>query len=140
MEEEDYDEFAGFTDAAADMVRFTMDFGGTNPATPDETWNPDDPGDGDFTDDDERLTYKLVPAPGTNFFNLVRTDENNGNTGPPPDFDVPLDSTIINNVDALNFVYLDEDGEDLDPDTTPDDPADGRKTLSILPDMWLRIF
>ena len=78
------------------------------------------------------LPSTVPPAPWTNFFNLVRTDENNGNTGPPPDFDVPLDSTIINNVDALNFVYLDEDGEDLDPDTTPDDPADGRKTLSIL--------
>ena len=113
MEEEDYDEFAGFTVAAADTVQFTMDFGGTDPATDDETWNPDDPGDGGLTDDDERLTYKLVAAPLPSTvppFNLVRTDENNGNTGPPPDFDVPLDLTIINNVDALNFVYLDEDG------------------------------
>jgi len=113
MEEEDYDEFAGFTVAAADTVQFTMDFGGTSPATDDETWNPDDPGDGGLTDDDERLTYKLVaaplpspvpPPPWTNFFNLVRTDENND------DPDDPLDLTIINNVDALNFVYLDEDG------------------------------
>jgi prepilin-type N-terminal cleavage/methylation domain-containing protein len=129
MEEED-DENAGFILAAADSVEFTMDLGGTDPATSDETWLPDDPGDGGLTDDDERLTYKLVaaplpsPVPGppwTNFFNLVKTDENNG------DPDDPLDLPIITNVDALNFVYLAEDGSDtLDQDTTPDDPATGR--------------
>jgi hypothetical protein len=51
----------------------------------------------------------------------VKTDENNG------DPDDPLDLPIITNVDALNFVYLAEDGSDtLDQDTTPDDPATGR--------------
>jgi hypothetical protein len=37
---------------------------------------------------------------------------------------------IITNVDALNFVYLDEDGNDLDEDTDPDDPAAGRTVLN----------
>lgn len=115
-------------------ISFTMDLGGTNPTTPDETWIPDDPGDGGLNDDDEWLTYKLVAAPlpspvpdppWTNFFNLVKTDENNG------DPDDPDDMTIITNVDALNFVYLDEAGLDnIDPDTTPDDPATGRTFLT----------
>jgi prepilin-type N-terminal cleavage/methylation domain-containing protein len=113
-------------------ISFTMDQGGTNNNTADESWNSDDPGDGDLTDEDEWLTYKLVAAtvpspvpdpPWTNFFNLVKTDENNG------DPDDPNDMAIINNVDAMNLVYLDEDRVDLDPDTNPDDPADGRAFL-----------
>ena len=91
-------------------ISFTMDMGGANSATNDETWNSGDPGDGLMTDDNEWRTYKLVAAPvpasppyppWTNFFNLVKTDENNG------DPDNPDDMTIITNVDALNFVYLD---------------------------------
>jgi hypothetical protein len=98
-----------------------MDLGGTDPATSDETWLPNDPGDGGLTDDDERLSYALADTDGDGRGELVRTDENNGNP------DAPLDLPIITNVDALDFVYLDEDGGDtLDPDTTPNDPATGR--------------
>jgi len=118
---------------AHNYLSFTMDMGGGAAATPDQTWNPGDPGDSGLTDDDEWLTYKLVasplpspvpPAPWTNFFNLVRTDENNGNP------DSPSDMILISNVDALNFVYLDEDGQDLDPDTSPNDPATGRSIIT----------
>jgi len=126
-------------------VSFTMDLGGVDNDKRDESWNNDDPGDGDLTDDDEWITYKLVAAPvpasppdlpWTNFFNLVKTDENNG--GDPDDAsvpDVPDDMTIITNVDALNFVYLgdtNDDGllEDLDQDTAPDDPTAGRSFLT----------
>jgi prepilin-type N-terminal cleavage/methylation domain-containing protein len=127
---EEEDDNAGFTldrdgnGAGPSTVSFTMDLGGADPGISDETWNSEDLGDGDLTDEDEWLTYKLEPVAGTNFFNLVKTDENNG------DPDAPFDMNIITNVDALNFVYLDKDGNDLDPDTTPDDPADGRTFLS----------
>jgi hypothetical protein len=58
----------------------------------------------------------------------VRTDENNGGdpTAAPPEPDDPIDNIIITNVDALNFVYLDEDGTNLD----EDDPVDGRVFLN----------
>jgi hypothetical protein len=88
-------------------VEFTMDLGGTDPAIPDETWNPDDPGDGGLTDDGERLTYKLADLDGDGRGELIRTDENNG------DPDAPIDLPIITNLDALNFVYLDEDRSPL---------------------------
>ena len=127
---EEEDENAGFTldrngdGAGTSRVSFTMDLGGASPAVSDETWSSTDSGDGDLTDEDEWLTYKLEFVPGVNFFNLVKTDENNG------DPDNPNDMTIITNVDALNLVYLDEDRVDIDPDATPDDPADGRTLLS----------
>ena len=127
-------------------LSFTMDLGGIVFGVENElTADGFAPGDGDVLDDDERLTYKLVAAPlpspvpdppWTNFFNLVRTDENNGGdpTAAPPEPDDPIDNTIITNVDALNFVYLNEIGEDLDEDETPDDPADGRVFLNDIND------
>jgi prepilin-type N-terminal cleavage/methylation domain-containing protein len=140
-------------------ISFTMDLGGTDRDKNDEPWNNDDPGDSDLDDNDEWITYtlepaslplpadpdKLPPPPWTNFFNLVKTDENKG--GDPDNDsvpDVPDDMTMINNVDALNFVYLsedlavgdepvddpdDSDMDDLDPDTTPDVPTTGRNFL-----------
>jgi len=133
---EEEDETAGYRlDRNGDgpgpsSVSFTMDLGGTDPGIDDEdTSDGFDPGDNGLTDDNEWLTYKLVPVAGTTFFNLVKTDENNG------DPDAPDDMTIITNVDALNFVYLDEDGGDLDPDATPDDPANGRNFLNDSGDM-----
>ena len=122
-------------------ISFTMDLGGINNNKADESWNGDDPGDGDLTDEDEWITYKLVAAPvpspvpnppWTNFLNLVKTDENNGGDPDDPTIDdVPEDMTIITNVDAMNLVYLDEDRVDLDPDATPDDTADGRNLLPV---------
>lgn len=147
MNEED-DETAGFVlDTSGNgpgpsSISFTMDLGGIALGVENEpTADGFAPGDGDVLDDDEWLTYKLVPAPlpspvpdppWTNFFDLVRTDENNGGdpAAVPPEPDDPIDNTIITNVDALNFVYLDEDGENLDEDETPDDPADGRVFLN----------
>jgi hypothetical protein len=73
-------------------------------------------GDGDVADEDERLTYKLEDNDGDGLLDLVVTDENDA-----------VDRIIITGVDALNIVYLDEDeGDTLDPDATPDDPATGR--------------
>lgn len=135
MNEED-DENAGFrldrggNGPGPSSISFTMDLGGVDPAVNDEdTSDGFAPGDGGLTDNDEWLTYSLDPVGGTTFSNLVKTDENNG------DPDAPVDMTIISNVDALNFVYLDEDGQDLDPDTTPDNPADGRNFLNNPDDM-----
>ena len=105
-------------------ISFTMDLGGTDPTVADEdTSNGRDPGDGDLQDQNEWLTYRLVDPGDDGRLDLVKTDENNG------DPDDPDDMIIITNVDALNFVYLDEDGGDLDPDATPDDPTDGRSVL-----------
>ena len=110
-------------------ISFTMDLGGISDIKADESWNSDDLGDGDLTDEDEWITYKLVAAPvpspvpnppWTNFFNLVKTNENNGGDPDDPTVDdVPEDMTIITNVDALNFVYLDENGDLDDPDDLP---------------------
>lgn len=128
---EEEDENAGFTldrsgnGAGPSSVSFTMDLGGTDPAVSDEAWGSTDSGDGDLTDELEWLTYTLAPVTGTDFFNLVKTDENNG------DPDNPIDMNIITNVDALNFVYLDENEMEIDEDTTPDDPATGRTFLSV---------
>jgi prepilin-type N-terminal cleavage/methylation domain-containing protein len=135
MNEED-DEIAGFRldrnndGPGPSSLSFTMDLGGTDAAVDDEdTSDGFEPGDGGLTDVGEWLTYKLVPVAGTTFFNLVKTDENNVNP------DVPVDMTLITNVDALDFVYLDEAGDDIDPDATPDDPADGRSFLDAAADM-----
>jgi prepilin-type N-terminal cleavage/methylation domain-containing protein len=100
MNEED-DEIAGFRldrnndGPGPSSLSFTMDLGGTDAAVDDEdTSDGFEPGDGGLTDVGEWLTYKLVPVAGTTFFNLVKTDENNGNP------DVPVDMTLITNVDA----------------------------------------
>ena len=75
-------------------------------------------GDGDFDDDGEKIIYSL------NGFNLQREVWDTDST----DYDPP--QTIITNVDALNFVYLDENGEDtIDPDTDLADPEAGRNIL-----------
>jgi hypothetical protein len=52
---------------------------------------------------------------------LYRNDENQ-NPGAVGD-------EIISNLEVLNFVYLNADGDDIDPDTVPEDPADGRNAL-----------
>jgi hypothetical protein len=79
-------------------------------------------GDGDFDDDGERIIYSLN---GTNLQREV-WDGDAGSYDPP--------QTIITNVDALNFVYLDEDGSDLgySPDgiITTTDPDDAKNIIS----------
>jgi len=123
MEEEEQDQIAGFTLAAVDTVEFTMDLGGTTEGTYDDikpcTGSPD--GDDDVIDSCEYLVYARLDPDGDGIFGLYRNDENE-NPGGNGD-------QIISNLDALNFVYLDEDEADLDPDTTPNDAANGRNIL-----------
>jgi prepilin-type N-terminal cleavage/methylation domain-containing protein len=109
---EEEDENAGFVLAAGNSVQFTMDLGGTTLNTYDDikpcTGNP--VGDGDLVDSCERISY------ARNANGLFRNDVNEADG-----------NEIITNVDALDFVYLDEDeGDTLDPDATPNDPATGR--------------
>lgn len=121
LNEED-DDTAGFTVAEANKVTFTMDLWGVSCiAYNSATDNPydDHVGDGDVDDYNEGVTYEIKDGDGdADNKELVRTN----NCG------VALDS--ITNLDALDFVYLDEDGNDLDPDTTPIDPATGRTPLT----------
>ena len=80
---------AGIQDAQASSVRFTMDI--TN--------------DGDTADTNEDITYALADLDGDGDTDLGREDMNGG--GP---------HQIAENIDALNFIYLDEDGNTT---TTP---------------------
>jgi prepilin-type N-terminal cleavage/methylation domain-containing protein len=99
---EEENENAGFTIAAADNVEFTMDLGGTTFETYDDIkpciGNPE--GDGDVLDSCEMLSYAILDPDGDSIFSLYRNDENDN---PGANGDV-----IISNLDALNFVYLDE--------------------------------
>jgi len=120
-EEDKGADFAGFTFATANTIRFTMDLtgGGTDERDndndgfedeldPDNIENPpgtilvyaeDIYGDGQLDDDGEVIEYS---ADGSG--NLRRSDINVGGT-----------VTIIPNVDVLNFVYFDKG----DPKATP---------------------
>jgi len=82
---------AGFVTAAADEVEFTMDIAGGGALVP-----PNE-SDGDIDDPGEHITYKINTSG-----NLGR-DTHGGNGAQP----------LVRNADALNFVYLDEDGNDL---------------------------
>ncbi len=79
---------AGFNAIGANSVSFTMDFRG-QAAT--------DPPDGDAGDLNENITYSLADWNGDGTNDLMR------NT--PPDGNQP----VAENIDALNFVYLDKD-------------------------------
>ena len=109
MNQED-DETAGFTLADVDTVEFTMDIGGTNYNAYDDIrpckGNPE--GDGDVKDSCERITYARLDPNGDGVFGLYRKDENTPG-GPAPGIE------IISNLEALRFVYLDEDGATIDP-------------------------
>ena len=98
MEEED-DENAGFTIAGANTVEFTMDLGGATLGAYDDikpcTGNP--VGDGDLVDSCERISYARLDPDGDGVFGLYRNDVNEADN-----------NEIITNVDALDFVYLDE--------------------------------
>jgi prepilin-type N-terminal cleavage/methylation domain-containing protein len=121
---EENDDTAGFTLAADDTIEFSMDLGGATNGTYDDikpcTGNP--PGDGDVLDSCEVIRYALQDPDGDGTWSLYRNDEieNFGANG----------DQIITNIDALNLVYLDEDqGDTIDPDTTPDDLATGRNSI-----------
>ena len=105
---EEQDETAGFTLADVDTVEFTMDIGGTNFNVYDDIrpckGNPE--GDSDELDSCERISYARLDPDGDGVFGLYRKDENTpGAAG----------VEIISNLEALRFVYLDEDGATIDP-------------------------
>lgn len=107
---EEEDETAGFTLADIDTVEFTMDLGGTNLNTYDDikpcTGNPK--GDGDVLDSCERISYERLDPDGDGTFGLYRKDVNESAAGAVGD-------QVITNLEALRFVYLDEDGNTLEP-------------------------
>jgi len=80
----------GIQTAQANSIRFTMDI--TDDAG---TGTPD----GDTGDPNEDITYALVDLDGDGDTDLGRNDANGGGN-----------HQIAENIDALNFVYLDKDG------------------------------
>ena len=106
---EEEDDTAGFTLADIDTVEFTMDMGGTNFNAYDDiqpcTGNPK--GDGDVLDSCENITYARLDPDGDGIFGLYRNDQNE-NPGAAGD-------QIISNLEALRFVYLDENGDPIMP-------------------------
>lgn len=79
---------ARITSAGTSSISFTMDLRGKD---------PDDPADGDTTDPNENVTYALYDFGGDGDMDLGR-DTGSGN------------SPVAENIDAINFVYLDRDG------------------------------
>ena len=106
---EEEDETAGFTMAAANTIMFTMDVGGSNPTTilefTDLTSN--DEGDGDVADRGEHISYSRRGPDANGAFGLYRNDENLNPSG--------TGNQIIVNLEALDFIYLDESGSVIDP-------------------------
>lgn len=83
---------AGIVTANANSIRVTMDISGNNPNV--------NPPDGDTGDPNEDLTYALVDTDGDGTTDsLVRIR--------PGDLVPPL---VASNIDVLNFVYLDGNG------------------------------
>jgi type IV pilus assembly protein PilW len=81
---------AGIHTASADSIRVTKDItddAGTGPA------------DGNADDVNEDITYAVLDADGDGDTDLARTDANGAGT-----------QLLAENIDALNFVYLDKDG------------------------------
>jgi type IV pilus assembly protein PilW len=81
---------AGIHTANANSIRVTKDItddGGTGPA------------DGNADDLNEDITYAVLDADGDGDTDLARTDANGAGT-----------QLLAENIDALNFVYLDKDG------------------------------
>ena len=86
----------GIQTAQASSLRFTRDI-------TDDTGTG--PPDGDTSDPNEDITYALADLDGDGDTDLGRNDVNGGGN-----------HQIAENIDALNFIYLDEDGT---PTTTP---------------------
>jgi type IV pilus assembly protein PilW len=74
----------GFITANSNLIRFTEDVVGNTPGSPP---------DGDTDDSNEDITYNLVDSDGDGDNDLVRKGQ-----------------LVAQNIDALNFVYLDADG------------------------------
>ncbi len=76
------------SDSNANTIHFTMDLRGKD---------PDDPSDGDTADDNENITYALGDSNGDGIIEIVR-DTGDGI------------KPVAENIDALDFVYLDANG------------------------------
>jgi type IV pilus assembly protein PilW len=74
----------GFVTATANVIQFTEDVRGST---------SDSPPDGDADDSNEDITYNLTDSDGDGDNDLVRNNQ-----------------LVAQNIDALNFVYLDGDG------------------------------
>jgi len=92
---------AGITTAASNSISFTLDIRGDAEGSPP---------DGDASDPSENITYSLYTASG-----IQKLGRNTGGVNQP----------VAENIDALDFVYLDEDGATLD------DDGSGNVTTSI---------
>jgi len=77
-------------------INFAMDLRGKD---------PDDPADGDTTDPDENITYRLDDSDGDGINDILVRFPPGG--GSPPNI---LDIAVAENIDALDFVYLDASG------------------------------
>jgi len=88
--------------ATATMMRFTMDIHDGVDNDGDGSIDEDDEagsGDGDTGDVNENIIYVRLDPDGDGIFDLLRRDGV-----------VPGDQLIAENIDALDFVYLDQDG------------------------------
>lgn len=80
---------AGIKTANANTISMTMDIRGKN---------PDDPPDGDTGDPEESVTYALIDTDGDGTLDSLGRDTGAGLVA------------VASNIDALNFVYLDANG------------------------------
>jgi type IV pilus assembly protein PilW len=80
---------AGITTANANTISMSMDIRGKN---------PDDPPDGDTGDPEERVTYALMDTDGDGNVDSLGRDTGAGLVA------------VASNIEALNFVYLDVNG------------------------------
>jgi len=94
---------AQFVTANATSITFTQDIGGGGA----DGSQPD----GDTDDPTENITYYLNDIDGDGRGDELRRNDSNGNG-----IGVPLDAPIADNISALNFVYLDQAGTQLDDD------------------------
>lgn len=92
-----YNADAGIVTMESGTIRFTMDLRGAALGS--------DP-DGDVDDPDEDITYSLFDCDGDGDLDLRRTDPQLV----PVDEAVPVEQLAAENIDALDFLYLDTDG------------------------------
>jgi type IV pilus assembly protein PilW len=88
---------AQIMEADANSIHLTMDIRGATFGS-----NPD----GDVGDQDEDITYSLFDCNGDGIMDLRRADP----TLVPANAGTPVEQMLAENIDALDFVYLDKDG------------------------------
>jgi type IV pilus assembly protein PilW len=88
---------AQIVEAGANRIHITMDIRG-------DAFGSD--ADGDVGDPDEDITYSLFDCNGDGISDLRRADP----TLVPANAGAPVEQMLAENIDALDFVYLDKDG------------------------------